>query len=177
LDGSRPFLDILSSSDKVPSVDFDVCGWITAAFYIGIVLRENAFWARLYLIATGTEMLALNSCSEERGGPYPCTRLPSIPLRTVPFSIGANIFLGTSQKQRYCAFIAYGIPCHGRRSARRERGHRRWHTRWMGVPGGKVIRIEPEIIYVFQGQEEWLWRHASPVAGLRKLQRRPRSVW
>jgi hypothetical protein len=35
----------------VHSVDFDVCAWIAAAFYIGIVLRENAFGARLYLIA------------------------------------------------------------------------------------------------------------------------------
>src|SRR5262245_7358920 len=33
------------------SVDFDVCAWIAAAFYIGIVLRENAFRAHLYLIA------------------------------------------------------------------------------------------------------------------------------
>jgi hypothetical protein len=46
----------------------------------------------------------------------------------------------------------------------------------MGLPDGKVIRIEPAIIDVFQGQEEWLWRHASPVAALQKLQRRPRSV-
>jgi RNA polymerase sigma-70 factor (ECF subfamily) len=28
-----------------------VCAWIAAAFYIGIVLRENAFRAHLYLIA------------------------------------------------------------------------------------------------------------------------------
>jgi len=35
----------------VHSVDFDVCAWTVAAFYIGIVLRENAVWARLYLIA------------------------------------------------------------------------------------------------------------------------------
>jgi hypothetical protein len=36
----------------------------------------------------------------------------------------------------------------------------------MGQQDGKVIRIEPAIIYVFQGQEEWLWRQASPVAVL-----------
>jgi hypothetical protein len=46
-----PSLDVLSSSDKVHSLDFDVCAWIAAAFYIGIVLRENAFRAHLYLIA------------------------------------------------------------------------------------------------------------------------------
>jgi hypothetical protein len=28
-----------------------VCAWIAAAFYVGIVVRETAFWARLYLIA------------------------------------------------------------------------------------------------------------------------------
>jgi NADH:ubiquinone oxidoreductase subunit 6 (subunit J) len=38
----------------VHSVDFDVCAWIAAAFYIGIVLRENAFRAHLYLIAASS---------------------------------------------------------------------------------------------------------------------------
>jgi hypothetical protein len=25
----------------------------------------------------------------------------------------------------------------------------RWHTRWVGLPDGKVIRIEPAVIYAF----------------------------